>query len=177
VATLFEQYAGRASLIARPFDQALIAHMRGQGTVVERNHLGTVLRDLQGMGYTFGTSYAFSRGGIVAINEMGNFSCMTFDFVGLDVVRLGRGTIDLPPNVVSASNYYQQNPYSFWRGNTGNSFRGTPLSSATINVRNVHFTGSANVGGTGETSNMRSELASSRQLVVIIDRRCAFCAL
>ena len=77
------------------------------------------------------------------VNDAAAFSSLSFSIIGIDPVRIGipGGSIPLSANVVSATDYYQQNPHDYGLGPTGNSFIGTPFSSQYINVSNYNYTG------------------------------------
>ena len=117
------------------------------GTTVYRDYFGRTVQQLMGMGYHSATGVGYSLGGLAMINTARRFSSFTFNMIGIDVVRGGMkgGSITLPSNVASASNYYQQNPHNWFDGKH-NPFIGTPLSSPYIPVGNHNWTGGSTHG-------------------------------
>ena len=113
------------------------------GSTVDCFHLDITIGQLANRGYGGATLIGYSLGGVSIVDAASRFPSMQFNLIGIDPVRVGtRGNepIQLPSNVVSATNYYQQNPH-FWGNLGGNPFIGTPYASSTIAPQNYNFTG------------------------------------
>lgn len=114
---------------------------------MDRFHLQITIGQLANSGYGAATLIGYSLGGVSIVDAASRFPSMQFNLIGIDPVRVGNGSgapANLPTNVVSATNYYQQNPH-FWLNTGGNPFIGTPYASGTISVNNVDRTGPAGV--------------------------------